>query len=46
MSISERSTELLRIFFFLTILEKLNPEENFDLFKQMFLIKPIKYGKY
>ncbi len=41
-SISERSTELLRKFVFLTFLKRLNPEENLELFKQLFLIKPVK----
>ena len=38
MTISERSSELLRKFVFLNMLEKENPEENIDLFKQLFLI--------
>ena len=28
--------------FFLTCLKRVNPEENLDLFKQTFLIKPVK----
>ena len=44
-AISERSTETLRKFVYLNKFEKVqipNPEENLDLFKQMFLIKSIK----
>ena len=42
-TISETSTEILRKFVFLTMFEKgSNPEENLDLFKQLFLIKPVK----
>ena len=32
--------------FFLTCLKRVNPEENLDLFKQLFLIKPAKGKKY
>ena len=32
--------------FFLTCWKRVNPEENLDLFKQLFLIKPLKWGKY
>ncbi len=42
-TISERITEILRKFVFL-IGE--NQEENLDLFKQLFLIKPVKLDKY
>ena len=45
MTISESSTEILRKFFFLTIL-KANPEENLDLFKQLILRKLVKGEKY
>ena len=45
-TISETSTEILRKFVFLTIFERGNPEENLDLFKQLFLIKPVKGDKY
>ena len=46
-AISETSTEILREFVFLTMFEKgQNPEENLDLFKQLFLIKPVKGNKY
>ena len=31
---------------FLTYLKRENPEENLDLFKQLFLIEPIKVVKY
>ena len=44
-TISERGTETLRKFVFLNKFEKgqiPNPEENLDLFKQMFLIKSVK----
>ena len=43
---SESSTEILRKLVFLTYLKGVNPEENVDLFKQQFLIKPEKLGKY
>ena len=43
---SEKSTEILRIFFFYRVWKGANPEENLDLFKQMFLIKPVKGDKY
>ena len=42
MTISETSTETLRIFFFLTMFNKANSEENFVLFLQIFLIKTLK----
>ena len=42
MTISERSTDILRKFVFLTCFKRVNPEENLDLFKQLFLIKPVK----
>ena len=45
-TISETSTEKLRKFFFLPSLKGANPEENFDAFKQMFFIKPVKGDKY
>ena len=42
-TISERSTEILRKFVFLNKFEKDQiKEENLDLFKQLFLIKPVK----
>ena len=44
--ISESSTEILRIFVFLNNLKGDNPEENFDLLKQLFLILPVKGDKY
>ena len=40
------STEILRKFVFLPCLKRANPEENLDLFKQLFLIKPVKGDKY
>ena len=46
MTISETSTEKLRKFVFsLPCLKRANPEENLDLFKQMFLIKSVKRGQ-
>ena len=43
MTISERSTEILRTFVLLNMFEKGgNPDENLDLFKPRFLIKPVK----
>ena len=41
-TISERSTEMLK-FFFKRYLKSINPEENLDLFKQLFLVKPVKW---
>ena len=35
-TISEKSTEIVRKFVFLTMFERANPEENLDLFKQLF----------
>ena len=46
-TISEKSTEILRRFVFLNKFEKgQKPEEYFDLFKEIFLIKLGKWGKY
>ena len=45
-TISETSTEILRIFFFLPCLKRANYEENLDLFKQLFLNKTSKVDKY
>ena len=45
-TISENSTEILRKFVFLPCLKESNPEENLDLFKQLFLIKHVKGDKY
>ena len=42
----KRATEILRKFVFLTMFEGGNPEANLDLFKQLFLIKPVKGDKY
>ena len=41
-TISETSTEIHRNFFFLPCLKGSNPEDNLDLFKQLFSIKPLK----
>ena len=46
MTISETSTEINRKFVFLTMFESGYPVENFDLFKQFFLIKQVKANKY
>ncbi len=43
---SETSTEILRKFVFLTMFETANPDENLDLFKHLFLIKPVKDNNY
>ena len=40
------STEIFRKSVFLTMFERGKPEENLDLFKQLFLIKPVKVDKY
>ena len=45
-TITETSTEILRTLFFLPRLKGANPEKNLDLFKQLFLIKPVKVDKY
>ena len=44
-TISEKSTEILGKFVF-QVWKGENPEENLDLFKQLFLIKQVKCGKY
>ena len=44
-TIWKTSTEILREFVFLTMFERDKPEENFNLFKQLFLIKEIKGDK-
>ena len=46
LAISETSTEILRKFVFLTMFEGVNHEGNVDLFKQLFLIKPVKGDKF
>ena len=46
MTISEKSIEILRNLFFLPFLKVENPEEYLDLFKQLFLIKPLKWDNY
>ena len=44
---SETSTEIHRKYVFLTMFWKgKNPEENLDLFKQLFLIKSVRADKY
>ena len=45
-TISETSSEILRNLFFGPILKRTNPEEKLALFKQLFLIKPLKGNKY
>ena len=40
-TISETSSKILTKLVFLTMFERANPEENLDLFKQLFLIKPV-----
>ena len=44
--ISETSTEYLESLFFLPCLKGANPEEKLDLFKELFLIKPVKVDTY
>ena len=44
-TILETWTEKLSKFVFITILKGSNPEENLDLFKQLFLIKTVKGNK-
>ena len=39
------NTEILRKFVFLPGLKEANPGENLDLFKQLYLIKPVKGKK-
>ena len=41
-TISETSTEIFRKVFFVTCLKVANTGENLELFKQLFLIKPVK----
>ena len=45
-TISETSTEIFRKVFFVTCLKVANTGENLELFKQLFLIKPVKGVKY
>ena len=45
-TISETNTEIPRKFVFLTMFERGKPEESLDLFKQLFLTKPVKEDKY
>ena len=45
-TISETRTEILRKLFFLTCLNWGNHEEIWDMFKQLFLIKPLKVDKF
>ena len=44
--IAERSTKILRKFVFPTMFERGKPVENMGLFKELFLIKPVKGDKY
>ena len=44
-TIAETSTEIFKKFVFLPCLRGANPEENLDLFKQMFLITAVKWEK-
>ena len=44
--LSQKPTLKFPEFFFLPCLKEANPEENLDLFKQLFLIKPVKGDKY
>ena len=46
LTISEKSMEILSHFFFKQVLKVENPAVYLDLFKQLFLIKPVKWGKY
>ena len=46
MTISETNAEIHRGFVFLTMFERGKPDENLDLFKQLFLTKPVKEDKY
>ena len=46
LTISERSTEILKKKKFLKVWKGVNPKANLDLFQQTFLIKPVKWGKY
>ena len=42
----KRALKYLESLFFLPCLKGANPEENLDLFKQFFLIKPVKWDNY
>ena len=44
-TISEKNTEIIRIFFFKQVWKGANLEENLDLFNRLFFIKPVKWGK-
>ena len=46
MTISKRALKYSECLFFLQFLKEANPEENMDLFKQIFLIKLVKGGQY
>ena len=46
MTLSEMNSEIPIKFVFLPGLKAANPEENLDLFKQLYLIKPVKWDKY
>ena len=45
-TIYETSTEIIRKLVFLTMFERGKPEKNLDLFKQLFLNKPVIEIKY
>ena len=42
----EGALKYSEVLFLLTFLKGANPEENLNFFKQLFLIKPVKWGKY
>ena len=45
-TISKRALKYTESLLFLTCVKEKNPEENLDLFKLLFLIKPVKGVKY
>ena len=46
LALSETATKYPESLFFLPCLKGKNSEENLDLFKQLFLIKSVKWDKY
>ena len=46
LAISEKAMKYSESLFFLPCLKGKNPEESLDLFKQLFLIKSVKWDKY
>ena len=46
LAISETAMKYSESLFFLPCLKRKNPEESLDLFKQLFLIKSVKWDKY